>query len=229
MINSSNPSHFEAMPSFARSEARSRRKHPHITNVARGIDLHFRHSARHCIWPNDRAVIRSCFFGWLVSKGTCIGAVEANLYDAKRARDNDDFCEVMDCHEAYEYVLAVALCRSWDHVPWELALHGPILSLRHIWIADRIPAQQFLQSAARTIMRQISSDYSIIVTNRHAIDAANSQSAAGALSDFARVLQLSPLPAQAGGEGWLWAPNSRSWSLVTPPDSRLRHSQKRLF
>lgn len=228
----SNPCSLEAMPSFARSEAKSRRKHPHAANVADGIDVHFRHSARHCIWPNDRTVIRSRFFGWLVSESSRIGAIEANLYDAKKARDNDDFCDVMDCEEAYEYELGAALCRSWDNVSWDLALRGPILWIRHAWVVEGFGPHHLLQSALRPVAHQISRRYSIIVMNGHVISAANSnisQAAAGTLSDFVRAFQLEPLPGQAGEEGWLWAPNSKGWSLLTPPDDRPRRSRKHLF
>lgn len=217
------------MPSFARYEQESRRKHPRIANVADGLDLHFRQSARHCIRPNDRTVMRSCFFGWLVHERSRIGAIEASLYDARPVSGNDAFCEVMDYQELYEYDLGVALCRSWDDVSWDLTPLGPILWLRRAWIAGGFATHDLLQSALQPVAHQISRTYSIIVMNGHVINAVNSQGPAGTLSNFVQAFRLEPLPGQAGEEAWLWAPNPKSRGQITPPDDRPRQSRSRLF
>lgn len=212
----------DALPKFADSEARRRRKYPHTIELpGTGTSLRYRMSKPYSVgeFADDSFggfVQKTELFAWLVLGRRRIGAFELNEFDASGCGSNQDFIIVMDIDEEYEATLSGALCRQFDNLIGEVTAAGPILDFRRAWMMPRFANGDLFRLAARTLVEKVSPHYSIMVMKAFPLEyegevqegsdlaIAFKRRARAMMRYYQRIFGARPFDGEYGEDGWLW-------------------------
>lgn len=211
--------HPDDMPAFAQDELNEKAEYARSISLGDGVELRFRRTGWRSVEGAERAVVRSKFFFWVVTRGEHVGAIWIDLIKPDRCADNEAFFSFMDGESHSSYELAAVLCEAWPDVVDDIALWGPFAWIRAAWISNKLAQRTSIKAIVDVVLERVIRDYSIVVFRAFPLeyddcgelDAAKQvaleRRTSAMMRYYARAFDAKSFPGYWGEQGWMWFAN----------------------
>ena len=218
--------------SFSGAEFKPTRKtHRHSLLIHRDsqepITARYRRSRWWDMSEGERWIRARSIHAILFVKNEPVGTLEFHEYDVSSFVFDEEFFQTLDDNSSIEAEMARALLTCWSDIAEDLGAYGTIIDFRRAWMrsdqtkssvwaeaAKMIIANEFMRQSVM-IMKAFPLEYEGISTESSRAMRERRQRAM--IRHYKKLFDVSPLPGEAGQEGWLFRIPDRLQGLLSQP------------